>query len=513
VLRLPDFASGDVCEVRVLGGHALEPGFDLAQRGDVLHGAFFARCHDDAPLGAAAGRHVDERAQAFVGAEPTARLFAARRPIRDAPDSVEADEGRGAIGPRANHADRLESRADSPCLAGVLVHHDLRLRAGAGEGRADEIDLRFDGRQIPLRAALKDEPRTQTREVRNARDVEEDVLGQHGGETRKDLLARPPLPLECDDVGLQEDGAAVAEARHGARGERRFGVTLHRHAERLRRRLKEVAVARRALRVESEVLDAAVLQEDQFDVLSADVDDDVGIAIFPLRRFGVRHGFGDRDIRPEHVVQDVLRVAGGAGASDLDARAVALDRCAQLRNDVDGILYRVAERQAVRLREHRAVFAEQDAFGRRRARVEPQEHAHPLTRGEARLRKRRRRVPLDERVALALGRDEARQSRLVAVLFARAADQRRQRFRSLVLSDVLAFEPAELNRAQRGEVLGQRRGGDQIAQRGAFRHGDAAVPPHLGDAQPPRLTQPADKRVRSAEQQHVRQQRVSARQH
>ena len=58
---------------------------------------------------------------------------------------------------------------------------------------------------------------------------------------------------------LHEHRAAVAEHGHGLGAEGQVGVLLHRHAEALRGGLQEVAVAGGALRVQLEILHAAVL--------------------------------------------------------------------------------------------------------------------------------------------------------------------------------------------------------------------------------------------------------------
>src|SRR5262249_14934923 len=100
--------------------------------------------------------YVDERAHALVLAEIAARVLVARRAILDRLDLVEADE-RGALALLGVQAMGLDRTADGAGLAAELVDEDLRLDVTALETRLDEIDLRLDGRQIVLRAALQDE--------------------------------------------------------------------------------------------------------------------------------------------------------------------------------------------------------------------------------------------------------------------------------------------------------------------------------------------------------------------
>ena len=98
------------------------------------------------------------------------------------------------------------------------------------------------------------------------------------------------------------------------------GVLLHRHVEALRGGLQEVAVARRALRVQLEILHAAVLQDDDLDVLAADVADHVHVVVEVQAGLGVRHGLDQRGVGADHVLQNVLGVAGGAHAENLQRR-------------------------------------------------------------------------------------------------------------------------------------------------------------------------------------------------
>ena len=79
----------------------------------------------------------------------------------------------------------------------------------------DEVDLGLHRGQVILRPALQNEARTERGEVRNAGDVEEDILRQHIGQPGKNFFGAPALALEVHDVGLHEHRAAVAEDGHG----------------------------------------------------------------------------------------------------------------------------------------------------------------------------------------------------------------------------------------------------------------------------------------------------------
>src|SRR4029077_12455439 len=109
--------------------------------------------------------------------------------------------------------------------------------------------------------------------------VQEHVLGKHRRETRQDFLSPPALTLEIHDVRLHENRAAVPENWHGLSGERQIGVLFHGQPKSFCGRLQEIAVPRRALRVELKIFHAAVMENDDLYVLPAHVDDDVWILI------------------------------------------------------------------------------------------------------------------------------------------------------------------------------------------------------------------------------------------
>jgi len=172
----------------------------------------------------------------------------------------------------------------------MLVNDDFGLLACRAETAADEIHFRLHDSQIVLRAALQHEARAQRRQVRDARNVEEDILGQHGGETGENFLRLPALALEVHDVRLHEHRASVAKHRHGLRVKSEVRKILYLQPESLGGRLQKVPVARGALRVQLEILHAAVFQDDELDVLAAHVDNHVRVVVKLQGGLGV----GDR---------------------------------------------------------------------------------------------------------------------------------------------------------------------------------------------------------------------------
>ena len=154
---------------------------------------------------------------------------------------------------------------------------------------------------------------------------------------------------------LHEHRAAVAEAGEALGGEGDVGVLLHRHVEALRGGLQEVAVARRALRVQLEIFDAAVLQDDDLDVLPADVADHVDVVVEVQAGLGVRDGLDERGVGADHVLQNVLGVAGGADAEDLQLGALIANLPIELLQHLDRVLDRVALRELIGLGEDAAL--------------------------------------------------------------------------------------------------------------------------------------------------------------
>ena len=82
----------------------------------------------------------------------------------------------------------------------MLVDDHVGLDVLALEARFDEVDLRLHRGQVVLRAALQQEARADGREVRNLRNVQPDVLGQHVAQAGHDLFRLPALALEIHDV-------------------------------------------------------------------------------------------------------------------------------------------------------------------------------------------------------------------------------------------------------------------------------------------------------------------------
>ncbi len=304
---------------------------------------------------------IDEGAQAIVLAEIAPGIFIARGAVANVGHSFQPDERRLlAVRPQTQS---LLRGANGARFAAVLVHDNLRHFALGAEARLDEIHFRLHHRQVVLGTALQNKARTQRSQVGDTGDVEKNVLWQHIGESGENLFRPPALALEIHNVRLHEDGAAIAKGGHrfGREGDiRKFFDLL---AEAFRGRLQEVSVPRRALRIQLEILDPAVFQDDELDVLATDVDDDVRIVVELERRFGVRDGFHQRHVCVQHILEDVLRISGCSYPENLERGAFGLDLLPQLLKHLDGILNRVAIGKLIGLAKDFASFAEQDRLG------------------------------------------------------------------------------------------------------------------------------------------------------
>src|SRR5437879_733611 len=288
-----------------------------------------------------AARHidVDEGAQAVIFAEVAARVFVARCTIAEVRDGFQTDKrGLPSIVPKAV---RLLGCADCAGLTAVLMHDDLRLFAVGSEAGLDEVDLRFDHSEIVLCAALENKAATESGQIWNTRYVEEDVLRENVGEPCENLLGSPALALEVDDIGLHEDCASIAEGGHRFCGEGDVGKLFDLHSEAFGSGLQEVSVAGGTLRVQLEVFYAAVFQDDEFDVLAAYIDDDMGVVVEVERRFRVRACADQRDIGIQNIFENVFGIAGRADTENLTRCALRFDLHSKLLEDLDRVLNRI----------------------------------------------------------------------------------------------------------------------------------------------------------------------------
>ena len=224
-------------------------------------------------------------------------------------------------------------------------------------------------------------------------------------------------------------------------------------AQRLGRALQEVSVAGRALRVQLEILNPPVFQDDELDVLAAHVDDNVRLLIELHRRLGVRDGFHQRHIGLQHVLQNVLGVAGRAHAHHFQGRALRFHLLAQCDKHVDGVLDGIAARQLVGLAHHVAVFGEQHGLRRRRSAVESDKSADHSSRRKRRAHELRDAILFFELSQFCVRGAQAGGAGLRLLRLASNGDVVLQALGAHVDADFGLFILAKLDCTQRREIL------------------------------------------------------------
>ena len=353
-------------------------------------------------------------------------------------------------------------------------------------------------------------------EIRNLRNVQPDVLGQHVAEAGHDLFGLPALALEVHDVALHEDGAAIAKAGEALGAEGDVGVLFHLDVEALRGGLQEVAVARRTLRVQLEIFDAAVLQDDDLDVLAADVADHVDAFVEVQAGFGVRHGLDQRGIGAHHVLQNVLGITGGAHAEDLQLRTGIANLAVQLLQHFDRVFDRVALGELIRLGQDAplVILGHQHGLGGGGAAVNADEAFDHFALVKLLGNELLGAVLFLEgnQVGLILRKPHAAAA-LCLLFLAAHVDVPLEFGEADVLADVVVFALAELHAADRREILRVVGGLDQVLGRNALGQRGTALFPDLGNVGLPAIAHALDVAVGAAQQQHHGQQRIAARQH
>ena len=274
----------------------------------------------------------------------------------------------------------VQRRADGSGFAAVRMHEDLRLSL-VEEVAAHEIHLGFDHGEVALRAALQEEAASEVCDVGNSGYIEKNIFRQHRGQSGDDLLRLPALALKVHDVGLQEDSAAVAEDRHLPGRESHVGKVVDGDSQRFGGGLQKIAVSGRALSVQAEVFHRAVLQDDDLDVLPADVNDRVDIGANPQGGLGVGHGFHQRGVGVEDPLQKIARVAGGGGAENFQPHVSLGERLAELLHHGHGVRDRVGAREPISAANYVSVAGETDGLGGGGAAVDAKENLHGTAAG------------------------------------------------------------------------------------------------------------------------------------
>ncbi len=102
----------------------------------------------------------------------------------------------------------------------------------------------------------------------------------------------------------------------------------------------------------------------------------MGILTESHRRLRVGDGLNKRRIRPQHILQDVLGIAGRGNTKHLESGTSTLNLTPEALEHVDRVLNRVALRELVLLAQDFPGRGQQDGLGRGGPAVEPHVPTH-----------------------------------------------------------------------------------------------------------------------------------------
>ena len=200
-----------------------------------------------------------------------------------------------------------------------------------------------------------------------ADDLIDGILDDGRREACGDVLDARALLLGLLDRAVHEHGTARAELHGMLREEAEAGEGLDLHAHGLGKGLDEGAAPRRTGLVEHDGINGAVLDFEAFDILPADVDDEVHVGVEIQGGLEMGHRLHDAEVNLQGRFEHVLAVARHARPADDDATAAQpIDLFQPLLDDLErlavvGLIMRV---------EDLVVGRDEHELGRRRARVD-----------------------------------------------------------------------------------------------------------------------------------------------
>ncbi len=222
----------------------------------------------------------------------------------------------------------------------------------------------------------------------------------------------------------------------------------------------------------------AVFKDDELNILAAHIDDDVRVVVELERRFGVRDCLDERDIRVQHVLEDVLRIAGRSYPQHLERSAFALDLLAQLLEHLDPILDRIAVGKLVGLAKDLALFVQQDGLGGCGTAIDAHKAGDHLAGQKFRGNELLLAVFLLKLLELGVFCDQALATGDGLFLRAAVIDVVQQLLDAEISAHLRLFVLAEFDRAQSREVLRVLRHLDQLFRLHPLRDLDLALLPH-----------------------------------
>ena len=189
-----------------------------------------------------------------------------------------------------------------------------------------------------------------------ADDLVQRVLDDGDGQTGADIFNRGTVLLRLLDRRVHEHGAAAAKVNGLVGKQAQRGKLLDVVAQRLGERLQKAAAAGGAGFVQEDVADRTVLNFEALHVLTADVDDEIHVGQKVLGGGKVRDSLDKTAVTVERIFDELLAVAGGGHAGDLQARVILVETEQRLPDERD----RVAEVRTIALEQNVRVVVDDD---------------------------------------------------------------------------------------------------------------------------------------------------------
>ena len=205
-------------------------------------------------------------------------------------------------------------------------------------------------------AALYHDVAAQLLGAGRADDLVQRVLDDGDGQTGADIFNRGTVLLRLLDRRVHKHGAAAAKVNGLVGKQAQRGKLLDVVAQRLGERLQKAAAAGGAGFVQEDVADRTVLNFEALHVLTADVDDEIHVGQKVLGGGKVRDSLDKTAVTVERIFDELLAVAGGGHAGDLQARVILVETEQRLPDERD----RVAEVRTVALEQNVRVVVDDD---------------------------------------------------------------------------------------------------------------------------------------------------------
>ena len=214
-------------------------------------------------------------------------------------------------------------------------------------------------------SALNDHRVPQRLDIARPDDLVDGVAHHRIGQARRYVAQARPFFLGMTHARSHEHGAARSQVDGVLGVKRAFEEAVEADVHRpCHARQKSPATARAGL-VEHDVLGHAVGKLHAFDILAADVEDEIDVGDELLRRADMAYRLDLARVERERAGEVVLAVAGDRGVGDRDgggARMIARDVLVQIDEHIARLLHQVARRALVVRAQNAAVLGDERVF-------------------------------------------------------------------------------------------------------------------------------------------------------